>query len=230
VGALDAPERWGWKMVVDDKNEPTQRETDAAELARAVWNTDNDLDSVQATLIAALREFDADTAEHCQATVPLSALVARRLGADPETVTVVERVAALHDIGKVGVPIALLLKPGPLAPEETALMHEHSEIGERIIAVVPPMAGIADAVRHTHERWDGGGYPDGIAGDVIPLASRITFACAAWHAMTSRRPYRLPLPRTEAMWELEVGAGGQFDPAVIGALLAVLSNGHERTA
>jgi HD-GYP domain-containing protein (c-di-GMP phosphodiesterase class II) len=217
-------------MAVGEKNEPVRREADATLLAREVWETDGDIDAVERTLSTALREFDADTAEHCRTTVRLSALVAQRLDADVDTVKLVERVAALHDIGKLGIPIGLLLKPGPLHPTEAAVVREHSEIGERIIASVPEMSEIADAVRHEHERWDGGGYPDGIAGEQIPIASRIVFACDAWHAMTSRRPYRMPLPRGEAMWELEVGSGSQFDPGVVSALLGLLSNGGERSA
>jgi HD-GYP domain-containing protein (c-di-GMP phosphodiesterase class II) len=217
-------------MAVEQQNDPVQREADATSLAREAWGTGGDIDAVERTLSAALHEFDADTADHCRTTVRLSGLVARRLDADVDTVKLVERVAALHDIGKLGIPIGLLLKPGPLRPAEAAVVREHSEIGERIIASVPEMSAIADAVRHEHERWDGSGYPDGIAGDEIPIASRIVFACDAWHAMTSRRPYRMPLPRTEAMWELEVGAGSQFDPGVVNALLGLLKSGSERTA
>jgi HD-GYP domain-containing protein (c-di-GMP phosphodiesterase class II) len=217
-------------VVVDDKDDPAQRETDASALAQGVWESEGDVDAVERALSDALREFDADTADHCRTTVRLSGLVARRLDADLETVRLVERVAALHDVGKLGVPLGLLLKPGPLAPDEAATMREHTEIGGRIVASVPAMSEIADAVRHEHERWDGGGYPDCYAGEEIPLASRIVFACDAWHAMTSRRPYRLPLARTEAMWELQVGSGSQFDPGVVDALLGLLSNGGERTA
>jgi HD-GYP domain-containing protein (c-di-GMP phosphodiesterase class II) len=220
-----------WKMVVvEDKSEPARREADATTVAQAVWESDGDVDAVERALSDALREFDADTADHCRTTVRLSGLVARRLDADHETVRLVERVAALHDIGKLGVPLGLLLKPGPLAPDEAETMREHSEIGGRIIASVPAMSEIADAVRHEHERWDGGGYPDGFAAEEIPLASRIVFACDAWHAMTSRRPYRLPLARSEAMWELQVGSGGQFDPGVVDALLGLLNTGGERAA
>jgi HD-GYP domain-containing protein (c-di-GMP phosphodiesterase class II) len=216
--------------VVEDKIEPARREADATSVARAVWESDADVDAVERALSDALRRFDADTADHCRTTVRLSGLVARRLDAEHETVRLVERVAALHDIGKLGVPLGLVLKPEPLAPDEAATMREHSEIGGRIIASIPAMSEIADAVRHEHERWDGGGYPDGFAGEEIPLASRIVFACDAWHAMTSRRPYRRPLARSEAMWELQVCSGGQFDPGVVDALLGLLRAGGERVA
>jgi putative nucleotidyltransferase with HDIG domain len=181
-------------------------------------------------LIFALRGFDTYTAGHCDETVDLATLVAVRLGVDRPTVELVERVALLHDIGKLGVPIQVLHKPGPLDASEIEMMRAHSEIGERILAGVPELAEIADAVRHEHERWDGDGYPDGIAGEKIPLASRIVFVCDAWHAMTSRRPYRLPLACGEALRELESGAGNQFDPGVVGALLSLLAADDERAA
>jgi HD-GYP domain-containing protein (c-di-GMP phosphodiesterase class II) len=215
---------------MEDKTEPARRVAVAAALVQAIWAREHDLDAVADGLIASLREFDAYTADHCDETVELATLVVVQLGADRGTVELVERVARLHDIGKLGVPIQVLLKPGPLDVHETELMRAHTEIGERILADVPALAEIARAVRHEHERWDGGGYPDGIAGEEIPLASRIVFACDAWHAMTSRRPYRLPLPHHEALWELELCAGSQFDPDVVGALLGLLASDDERAA
>ncbi len=215
---------------MEDITEPARRVTAAASLVRAIWSREQDRDAVARALLAALREFDTYTAEHCDETVELATLVAVRLGVDRQTVELVEQVARLHDIGKLGVPIEVLLKPGPLDARETELMRAHAEIGERILAGVPQLAEIAHAVRHEHERWDGGGYPDGIAADQIPLASRIVFACDAWHAMTSRRPYRLPLPCSEALLELELGAGKQFDPNVVGALLCLLATDDERAA
>jgi HD-GYP domain-containing protein (c-di-GMP phosphodiesterase class II) len=215
---------------MEDSTEPEQRVADAAALACAVWRDRGDLDAVERTLIAALRAFDAYTADHCCDTHELASLVALRLGADGPTVRLVGCVARLHDIGKLGVPAEVLLKPGPLDAGEVELMRRHSALGERILAGVPALAEVARAVRHEHERWDGGGYPDGIAGEEIPLPSRIVLACDAWHAMTSRRPYRLPLPREEALRELERCAGSQFDPAVVGTLLGLLTSDDERAA
>ena len=103
-------------------------------------------------------------------------------------------------------------------------MRRHPVIGERIIAAIPPLAHLAPAIRAEHERWDGGGYPDGLAGDRIPMASRIVFACDAWHAMTSDRPYRAAMPRGAARAELIDNAGSQFDPEVVDALLSALGD------
>jgi HD-GYP domain-containing protein (c-di-GMP phosphodiesterase class II) len=132
-------------------------------------------------------------------------------------------VALLHDIGKIGMPDEILRKPGRLDAHELAIMREHPVIGERILRHVPGLETVARAVRHEHERWDGTGYPDGLAGEAIPLSSRITLVCDAYHAMTSARPYRAALDHEEAAEELRRGAGTQFDPAIVTALLAALA-------
>ncbi len=128
--------------------------------------------------------------------------------------------AVFHDIGKIAVPEAILNKPGPLTPEERAVIERHTLVGERILAPVEFLAGVCRLVRHEHERWDGGGYPDGLAGEAIPLGARVIFACDALHAMTSDRPYRRALPAAIAHAELRRHAGTQFDPRVVAALLA----------
>ncbi len=181
-------------------------------------------------LMMTLREFDDYTAEHSEETVELATRVAVSMGAEPRDIAMIARVARLHDIGKLGVPREIVLKPGPLDDYETELMRAHTRIGGSILEGVPALADAAVAVRHEHERWDGYGYPDGIAGEDIPLASRIVLACDAWHAMTSRRPYRLPLARQQALHELEEGAGTQFDPDVVDALLRLLKGDEERAA
>jgi HD-GYP domain-containing protein (c-di-GMP phosphodiesterase class II) len=181
-------------------------------------------------LMMTLREFDDYTAEHSEETVVLATMVAVRMGAEPADIAMVARVARLHDIGKLGVPREIVLKPGPLDDHEQQLMRAHTRIGGSILEGVPALADAAFAVRHEHERWDGYGYPDGIAGEDIPLASRIVLACDAWHAMTSRRPYRLPLPHHQALQELEAGAGTQFDPDVVEALVRLLTSDDERAA
>jgi HD-GYP domain-containing protein (c-di-GMP phosphodiesterase class II) len=136
----------------------------------------------------------------------------------------VRTVALLHDIGKIGIPNEILHKTGPLDTEEWQRMREHPVIGERILLAVPGLERVARAVRHEHERWDGGGYPDGIAGEDIPLASRITLVCDAWHAMTSDRPYRAAMPVECAVAQLVQHCGTQFDRAVVRALLRVLDD------
>jgi diguanylate cyclase (GGDEF)-like protein/PAS domain S-box-containing protein len=172
-------------------------------------------------LLSALTARDHYTGEHSESVVALASTVAQRLGLSPEQVREVEQVARLHDIGKVGIPDSILQKRGPLSDEEWQVMRQHPTIGARILAGVPAFAHLTTAVSAEHERFDGTGYPDGLRGSAIPLASRITLACDAYHAMTSDRPYRGALSPVAARCELQRGAGTQFDPMVINALLAV---------
>ncbi len=181
--------------------------------------------AVIAALTAALDAFDCYTAEHSNETLVLAERVAERLGVDGAQAETITLTAVLHDVGKIGVPSDLLRKPGPLTADERSQMQRHPVIGERILSGVPALAGVASAIRHEHERWDGLGYPDGLAGEEIPLASRIVLACDAWHAMTSDRPYRQALPRHQARTEIVRCAGSQFDPTVSEALLGVLDAG-----
>ena len=148
--------------------------------------------------------------------------VGRALGMDEPALQDLRLAAVFHDIGKIAVPESILNKPGPLTPGERAIMERHTVVGEQILAPVEFLAGVRPLVRHEHERWDGAGYPDGLAGEAIPLGSRIILACDALHAMTSDRPYRDALPVGEAMAELRRHAGTQFDPCVVDALLRVL--------
>ena len=131
--------------------------------------------------------------------------------------------AAFHDIGKLAVPQSILRKPGPLTDEERASVEQHTVIGERILSPVEFLAPVLPLVRHGHERWDGSGYPDGLAGEQIPLGARVLFACDALDAMTTDRPYGDAMPEQAAFGQLRDGAGSQFDPAVVEALLAVLA-------
>jgi HD-GYP domain-containing protein (c-di-GMP phosphodiesterase class II) len=120
------------------------------------------------------------------------------------------------------VPDAILCKPGGLTPDEWAEMRRHPEIGERIIRSMPGLSHLAPVIRAEHERWDGGGYPDGLAGPQIPAAARIVLACDAYHAMTSDRPYRAAMPVESALAEIERNAGTQFDLDVAAAVAAVI--------
>jgi diguanylate cyclase (GGDEF)-like protein len=173
-------------------------------------------------LAAALTERDSYTGEHSACVVDTAKSVARALGLDLTEVQRIGHAALLHDIGKVGVPDRILLKTGPLAGEEWELMREHPLIGERILSAIPGLAGVAEMVRHEHERFDGGGYPDGLRGEEIPIGSRIILACDAYHAMTSDRAYRGAMAHDEAIAELARGAGTQFDPKVVAALVSHL--------
>jgi HD-GYP domain-containing protein (c-di-GMP phosphodiesterase class II) len=136
---------------------------------------------------------------------------------------VVRQAAALHDLGKLAVPDAILEKPGPLSEQEWEFIRQHTIIGERMLTVAPALGRAARLIRASHERFDGTGYPDGLRGAEIPLGARIICACDAFDAMTSSRPYRpVPLSLVAAIGELRAGAGGQFDPEVVAVLAEVL--------
>ena len=176
-------------------------------------------DAVEALAIALL-ERDRYTGEHSESVVEMAVAVARSLGLSAAQVEDVRAAALLHDIGKVGIPDSILNKPGPLTPEERAVMAEHPVIGERILRSIGGFSPVAAIVRHEHEAYDGSGYPDGLVGDEIPIGSRIILACDAYHAMTSDRPYRARMSHADAFTELTRCAGQQFDPEVTAALVA----------
>ena len=180
--------------------------------------------SAVGALAAAIDARDNYTHSHSEEVVELATAVAASLGLSPADVGRVRDGAMLHDVGKVAIPNEILFKPGPLDPHEWAIMREHPVIGERILRRTPELEPIAALVRHEHERWDGGGYPDGLSGNDIPIGSRIIFACDAYNAMITERPYREPMSSDAAIIELEQNAGTQFDPRVVVALLAVLAD------
>ena len=186
--------------------------------------------AVVRSLAEALEARDGYTGAHSNVVHVLSLAVAEQLELDEGALSTVDAVALLHDIGKIGIPDEVLHKPGPLDDAEWSLMHLHPVIGERILLPLPGFGDVARAVRHGHEHWDGAGYPDGLAGEDIPLASRIVLACDAWSALVSDRPYRAALGLAEARAELERCAGSQFDPQVVEALLACLARGVGTTA
>jgi diguanylate cyclase (GGDEF)-like protein len=173
-------------------------------------------------LAVALLERDRYTGEHSAAVIEMSAVVARDLGLGSGEVERVRSAALLHDVGKVAIPDEILHKAGPLNDDEWKLMKEHPVIGERILRVVPGLGTVARIVRHEHERWDGGGYPDGLAGAEIPIGSRIIIVADTYHAITSDRPYRTARSHGEAIEELTRCAGTQFDPEVSAALIGYL--------
>ena len=152
------------------------------------------------------------------ATSPNSRSASRGASRCPPRNGRVARAAELHDIGKVGVPDAILDKPGPLDDDEWAFMRQHTLIGERILSAAPPSRPVARLVRSSHERWDGAGYPDGLEGAEIPLGARIIAACDAYEAMTADRPYS-PALSPAGRSPSSPSAGTQFDPEVVEALL-----------
>jgi diguanylate cyclase (GGDEF)-like protein/putative nucleotidyltransferase with HDIG domain len=173
-------------------------------------------------LAVALLERDRYTGEHSQAVIDMSAAVARTLGCNAVEVERVRSAALLHDIGKVAIPDEILHKAGPLNDDEWMLMRQHPVIGERILRVLPGLGAVARMVRHEHERWDGGGYPDGLSGIQIPFGSRVIIAADTYHAITSDRPYRAAKSHEHAVEELTRCAGTQFDPDVTAALIGHL--------
>ena len=170
-----------------------------------------------------LRDHIDDVAVHAQS-------VARRLGLRAHELYEVVRAAELHDIGKMAIPDALLQKPGPLDAAEWEFMRQHTIIGERMLHMAPALARVAQLVRWSHERVDGTGYPDGLAGDEIPLGARIVSVCDAFDAMTTDRPYRGAVSADEAVAELLRHAGTQFDPDVIAAFQAELADPSQTRA
>jgi two-component system, cell cycle response regulator len=149
--------------------------------------------------------------------------VARGLGLAPHVVEQVHQAAQLHDVGKIAIPDAILHKPGPLDADDWNFIQRHTTIGERIVNAAPALAQVAVLVRSTHERYDGGGYPDGLTGEAIPIGARIIFACDAFDAMIGDRPYRLGMTVHDALEELRRCSGTQFDPEVVAALEAALA-------
>lgn len=175
-----------------------------------------------AVLSDALEAKDSYTAAHARDVADLSLEVGGRLGMATDELRTLSYGALLHDIGKIGVRSEILHKPSDLTAAEYEEMKEHTVVGARMLERIPYFSEVHPLVRCSHERWDGAGYPDGLAGEEIPLGARVIAACDAFHAMTSDRPYRDALSPHEAQRELQRCSGTQFDPAVIEALVAVL--------
>jgi HD-GYP domain-containing protein (c-di-GMP phosphodiesterase class II) len=166
---------------------------------------------------------DEYTGVHSREVVDLTLSVVDQLGLSPQERRDAEFAALLHDVGKVRVPKSIINKPGPLTPEERKVMEKHTVDGERLLLRVGGLLGeIGRVVRSCHERYDGRGYPDGLAGEDIPLLARIVSCCDAFNAMTSDRSYRKALPQETAIAELRAGSGTQFDPRVVDALVGAL--------
>ena len=173
-------------------------------------------------LIRTIRARQPELDEHSNHVAKLTVRVARQLGMSGEERDEVARAAQLHDVGKVGMPDAVLGKPGGLSRSEWALVRTHTIDGERILGGAPALRSVARLVRASHECWDGSGYPDGLRGEEIPLGARIISVCDAYSAMTFERAYRRATPHEVACRELRRCAGEQFDPAVVEAFLTVI--------
>jgi putative nucleotidyltransferase with HDIG domain len=179
--------------------------------------------SFATALVAALDARDRYTAGHSAAVAVYSRDIAKRMGLAPDQQELVHLCGLVHDIGKIGLPVGLLEKPGPLTLDERRQMEAHAPIGERILANVADYAEIADVVRHHHERVDGGGYPDGLRGTEIPVLARIIAVADAYDAMISDRPYRDAMPSRVARMRLAQAVESQFDTSVVAAFEAILA-------
>jgi putative nucleotidyltransferase with HDIG domain len=181
-------------------------------------------DSYEATLQALTRALDTrdeETEEHSQRVKRYSQLIAQQLRLSAKEIEDIGRGALLHDIGKIGVPDAILLKPGRLTDAERMLMRKHPEIGYRMIAHIPFLAEAAQVVLHHHEAFDGTGYPSRLSGSNIPLGARIFAVADAFDALTTDRPYRKALRVELALEEIARCRGTQFDPQIVDAFLAL---------
>jgi putative nucleotidyltransferase with HDIG domain len=176
-----------------------------------------------AVISDAVEMQDAYTANHAEEVGDLAVAVGERLGIEGVELDRLRYGALLHDVGKIGIPAEILRKPGPLTPEERARMDEHTAIGARMLERIPFLAPVAPLVRSAHERHDGGGYPDGLAGAEIPRGAMVIATCDAFHAMTSDRSYRKAMSQADAEAELRANSGTQFEPDVVTALLAELA-------
>ncbi len=181
-------------------------------------------------LLRALAEHNPVLGGHLSGVADFAERTARRLGLPQDEVERIRHAGELHDAGKVAIPGGILSKPGPLTEEEWAFVRRHPLIGERIVGSAPSLSHVARLVRSTHERWDGSGYPDRLAGDAIPLGSRIVAVADAYDAMISSRPHAAPRTPQEAIEELRRCSGTQFDPAVVETFRAVLAEGALRAA
>ena len=194
----------------------------ALEQARMREQLEHVVDDGVDAMAAALDMRDDYTGEHSEEVVRLAMQVGRRMRLSDAALAELEIAARLHDVGKIGVPDAVLRKDGPLDEAEWEIMRQHPEWGAQMLRRMPGLNRVSRIVRHAHERWDGDGYPDRLHSDNIPLESRIILACDAYQAMTSDRPYRDALRPWVAVSELREGAGGQFDPDVVDVLVGAL--------
>jgi two-component system cell cycle response regulator len=220
---FDIDSSWGYVTAPDEATTPTE----VLKIAdRRMYSSKAVRSSVgrqtARLLVRALEERDAALGEHVSEVADFAAAVGSRLGLSPERIEAARRAAELHDVGKMAIPDAILLKTGPLDDDEWVFVRRHTLTGEWILSAAPALASIAKLVRSSHERWDGGGYPDGLAGEAIPLESRIVAVCDAYAAMRSDRPYRAALSHADAVAELTSNAGTQFDPTVVKAAVEVL--------
>jgi two-component system cell cycle response regulator len=208
---------WGKVLIPVEVTTPTDalRVADRRMYAKKGRRADSARSQTRGVLLRMLHEREPDLERHLDGVAHLAATFGKALELDAQEQDVLVRAAELHDIGKVAIPDEILHKGEDLTDEEWALIRKHTVIGQRILDAAPALVPVAALIRSTHERWDGEGYPDGLAGRDIPLGARAIFICDAFNAMTEGRAYRLPLSTEQALEELRRGAGTQFDPDLV---------------
>ena len=207
----------------------------ALELEGQVRERTRDLEAARVEMVerlAAAAEYrDDDTGQHTRRVGALAARLAAGLGRPADEVETIRQAAPLHDVGKIGVPDAILLKPGRLTPDEFAVMKTHAAVGGRILAGARfPVLQAAEVIARTHhERWDGTGYPAGLAGEAIPLVGRVVAVADVFDALTHARPYKAAWSVEDAADEVRRQSGRQFDPAVVAAFIRCVPHDFART-
>ncbi len=188
----------------------------------------DELENVEGVLVSlglAVESKDTSTQGHCERLADYSVQLGRRFGLPSDHLTALRRAGYLHDLGKIVVPEAILLKPGRLTPEEWEIMRMHPEVGERICRPLRSMRLVLPIIRHHHERWDGSGYPDRLKGESIPLTARILQIVDVYDALTTERPYKAAFSPAEALKILqEEAAKGWYDPQMVAEFVAMLSS------
>ena len=180
--------------------------------------------TLASALANAIEARSSELGGHCERLASLAVEIADRVGLSPGDVEAVRLGAILHDVGKIGIPDKVLFKPGPLDPDERVVINTHTVIGDHLLEPLDLLVAARPVVRHHHERWDGTGYPDGIAGEDIPLGARIVSVADAIEAMSSERCYSRAFSLAEVIEELQACSGTAWDPAIVAVALAVLAD------
>jgi response regulator RpfG family c-di-GMP phosphodiesterase len=212
-------------LLIERREYQALLERRVAEATRELSDTVRRLEDTYRTTLEALGSAidsrDVGTHDHSRRVRGYSMTIARALGVREPELTDIEHGVLLHDIGKIGIPDAILLKPGPLTPAEWQVMRTHPEIGRRLVERIPFLLGAVPVVYHHHERWDGTGYPLGLSGEAIPLGARIFAVADAFDAMTVDRPYSRAISLSEARERIRTSAGTHFDPVVVETFLGI---------
>ncbi len=238
-GAVNSLSEEGGGFTVSAAHGSIELPRDAQDVVEALQLTDQRMymnkNSMRASateqssnvLLAALLEHDPDLGDHIRGVAELAVELGRALDLEPSELETVRIAATLHDIGKLAIPEAILVKPGPLDDEEWAFIRTHTVIGERIVRAAPSLAPAAELIRSSHERIDGTGYPDGLHAGEIPLGSRIIAVCDAFDSMLAERPYSPSKSVSTALGELRRNAGSQFDADAVDAFCNLMKQRAE---